>query len=288
LASHGKFLLTIFEKRIIYEQKNSRTPGRTIKIMRKIAIAMAKGGVGKTTTAVNLAHGLSKLGKKVLLVDCDTQGQVSQFLGIKPQHGLYEFVTGYDGTGTRISKKETTFSARKNLWVLAGGIKLVELKNWLGEQPREKRQTILTKALIPREGSLDYLIFDCSPGWDLLSVNILMAADEVLCPVALQYPSLAGLKTFFGYLLSVQKLNTSLQLKYLLPTMFDQRTRQSFDILKQLTKMFRKQICDPIYYNVRLSESAGSGKTIFEYRVKTKGAESYEKLIRRVDGNAKN
>jgi len=256
--------------------------------MRKIAVAMAKGGVGKTTTSVNLAHGLSKLGKRVLLVDCDTQGQVSQFFGIKPQHGLYEFVTGYDETGSRISKKDTTFPARKNLWVLSGGIKLVELKNWLGEQPREKRQTILTKALVPKEGTLDYLIFDCSPGWDLLSVNILMAVDEVLCPVALQYPALAGLKTFFSYLLSTQKLNSSLQLKYLLPTMFDQRTRQSFDIFKQLSKIFRKQICDPIYYNVRLSESAGLGKTIFEYGANTKGAEGYQKLIRRVDNNAKN
>ncbi len=251
--------------------------------MRKLAIAMAKGGVGKTTTAVNLAHGLSMLGHRVLLVDCDTQGQTSKFLGVKPTHGLYEFVTGRDKNGDFISKTEVIFPCRKNLWLLAGGIGLVELKNWLGEQPRDVRQTILGKVLVPKQGTLDYLIFDCAPGWDVLSVNILMAVDEVLCPVALQGPSMEGLKTFFGYLLSAQKLNTELQLKYILPTMFDQRTRQSLEILTQLRRLFKKQICDPIHYNVRLSEAPSLGQTIFEYKEKAVGADGYKKLIRRIN-----
>lgn len=251
--------------------------------MRKLAIAMAKGGVGKTTTAVNLAHGLAERGHRVLLVDCDTQGQTATFLGVKPKFGLYEFVTGRDKNGEFVSKREVIFACRKNLWLLAGGIGLVELKNWLGEQPRDVRQTILGKALIPKQGTLDYLIFDCAPGWDVLSVNILMAVNEVLCPVALQGPSLEGLKTFFGYLVSAQKLNTELQLKYILPTMFDQRTRQSFVILKQLKRMFSKQICDPIHYNVRLSEAPSRGQTIFEYRNTAVGADGYRKLIDRVD-----
>ena len=251
--------------------------------MRKIAIAMAKGGVGKTTTAVNLAYGLSQIGHRVLLVDCDTQGQTSKFLGVSPKYGLYEFITGRDKNGEYVSKGDVIYPSRKNLWLLAGGIGLVELKNWLGEQPGDIRQTVLGNALLPKKGTLDYLIFDCAPGWDVLSVNILMAVDEVLCPVALQGPSLEGLKTFFGYLLSAQKLNSALQLKYILPTMFDQRTRQSFEILKQLTRMFKKQICDPIPYNVRLSEAPSHGKTIFEYEDKAVGAEGYRKLIRRID-----
>ena len=98
--------------------------------MRKIAVAMAKGGVGKTTTAVNLAHGLSMLGHRVLLVDCDTQGQTSKFLGVKPQYGLYEFITGRDKQGEYISKRDAIYASRKNLWLLSGGIELVELKNW--------------------------------------------------------------------------------------------------------------------------------------------------------------
>ena len=236
--------------------------------MRKLAVAMAKGGVGKTTTAVNLAHGLAKLGRRVLLVDCDTQSQAAKFLGVKPVYGLYEFVIGQDETGKHIFKKDTLFSCRDNLWLLAGGIKLVELKHWLGEQPRSERQTALARTLIPKEGNLDYMIFDCAPGWDVLSVNILMAVNEVMCPVALQGPSLEGLKTFFGYLMSAQRLNLELQLKYILPTMFDQRTNHSFEILKQLRRLFRKQICDPIHYNVRLSEAPVRGKTIFEYRTR--------------------
>ncbi len=250
--------------------------------MRRIAVSMAKGGVGKTTTAVNLAHGLSLLGHKVLLVDCDTQNQVAMFLGVKPVHGLYEFITGTDENGRKVSKKEAIAPARQNLWLLSGGLKLVELKNWLGEQPRSQRQTLLGSRFAPREDALDYLIFDCAPGWDILSVNILMAASEVICPVALQSPSMEGLKTFFGYLLSAQKLNNDLELKYILPTMFDRRTRHSLKILKQLLKLFRKQVCDPIPYNVRLSEAPAIGKTIFEFDPRATGANGYKKLIRRI------
>ena len=250
--------------------------------MRKIAVAMAKGGVGKTTTAVNLAYDLASQGQRVLLVDCDTQAQVCRFLGICPPYGLYEFVTGRDQHGQPVSKQQAVFQARENLWILDGGIKLVELKYWLGEQPREKRHACLTKSLVPKGDSLDFLIFDCAPGWDVLSVNILMAAQEVLCPVALQAPSLEGLKTFFGYLVSAQKQNQRLELKYILPTMFDKRTRQSFEIYTKLKRLFTKQICHPIRHNVRLSEAPARGKTIFEYDRRAVGAHDYRKLTRRL------
>jgi chromosome partitioning protein len=250
--------------------------------MRKIAVAMAKGGVGKTTTAVNLAYGLAAMGKRVLLVDCDTQGQVAKFFGEKPLYGLYEFITERLEDGQSIARNDTIHPTRPNLWILDGGIQLVELKNWLGEQSREVRQTVLAKKLVPKEGSLDFLIFDCAPGWDVLSVNILMAATEVLCPVALQGPSLQGLKTFFKYLQSAQKLNLDLRLEYILPTMFDRRTRHSHEIFKQLQKYFSRQLCDPIHYNVRLSEAPAHGQTIFEYDARAQGARDYQNLIRRI------
>ena len=250
--------------------------------MRNIAVAMAKGGVGKTTTAVNLAHGLSLAGQRVLLVDCDTQAQTTAFLGVSPPYGLYEFITGHDGNGRTVLKKEAIYEARKNLWVLAGGIKLVELKNWLGEQPRAGRHRVLRQRLIPKKDGLDYLIFDCAPGWDVLSVNILMAANEVLCPVALQGPAFEGLKTFFGYLISVQQLNKSLRLKYVLPTMFDRRTRQSQTIYSRLQRLFRKQICDPIHHNVRLCEAPMAGQSIFEFANSASGAHDYRKLAERL------
>ena len=250
--------------------------------MRKIAVAMAKGGVGKTTTAVNLAHSLALQGQRVLLVDCDTQDQVAKFLGASPKYGLYEFVSGKDDQGRPLAKMETIHQARENLWILSGGIKLVELKNWLGEQPREQRHALLRKTLVPKGNSLDFLIFDCAPGWDILSVNILMAVNEVLCPVALQGPALEGLKTFFGYLVSAQKLNSDLGLKYILPTLFDRRTRQSYDLYRKLKRFFTRQICHPIRYNVRLSEAPSAGKTIFEFDHRALGAQDYHKLTRRL------
>jgi chromosome partitioning protein len=250
--------------------------------MRTIAIAMAKGGVGKTTTAVNLAHQLALMGKRVLLVDCDTQAQVSKFLGVKPPHGMFEFVTGHDCHGNPVAKRDAVHVARDNLWILDGGIGLVELKSWLGEQPAAQRHTFLKRTLVPKGDNLDYILFDCAPGWDVLSVNVLMAAEEVLCPVALQGPALEGLKTFFSYLISTQKENEALALKYVLPTLLDRRTRQSGNILRKLNRLFTRQICDPIRSNVRLSEAASAGKSIFEFSGSATGAADYEKLARRI------
>jgi len=250
--------------------------------MRKIAVAMAKGGVGKTTTAVNLAFGLSRLGRRVLLVDGDTQDQASRFLGVKTDMGLYEFVTGETDGGRAVDRAAAITRARENLWLLSGGIRLVELKHRLGEQPRDIRHSMLTRSLVPKKNSLDYLIFDCPPGWDVLSVNILMAVEEVLCPVALQAPSLEGLKTFFGYLMSAQRQNTDLQLRYILPTMYDRRVGQSERIHRQLRRLFQKQICVPIPYTVRLPESAERGKSVFEYRTNSTASAGYRKLIERI------
>lgn len=250
--------------------------------MRAIAVAMAKGGVGKTTTAVSLAGGLAARGKRVLLVDCDTQDQVSRFLGVRPAHGLFEFVTQTAADGTAVSRNQAVHPARENLWVLAGGIRLVELKSWLGEQPREHRLSVLKHRLAPRPGTIDYLIFDCAPGWDVLSVNILVAATEVLCPVALQGPAVEGMKVFFRYLQSAQKVNPALRLKYILPTLFDRRTRHSEEMLAQIARYFHRQICAPIHYTVRLSEAPLRGRTIFEHDGASPAARDYDRLVRRI------
>ncbi len=247
--------------------------------MRTIAVAIAKGGVGKTTTSVNLAAALALAGKKVLLVDCDSQDQVSRFLGVRDQvrTGLSHFLVARN----LAERNKAVLEARENLWILAGGVGLTELKRWLGKQSHS--ETVLKERLVPREGSLDYVIYDCAPGWDILSVNILCAVDEVLSPVALQAPALEGLKAFITYIQSAQKLNPDLKLKYLLPTMYDKRLKQSRLYLAQLKKAFAPQLCEPIRANVRLSEAAGLGQTIFEHRPKAPGAVDYIALARRIE-----
>lgn len=246
--------------------------------MRTIAVAIAKGGVGKTTTSVNLGAALAEAGKRVLLVDCDSQDQVSRFLGVRDEvrAGLSHFLVAKSAQ----ERNRAVLQARENLWLLAGGVGLTELKRWLGRQP--KSETVLAERLVPREGALDYVIYDCAPGWDILSVNILCAVDEVLSPVALQAPALEGLKAFITYVQSARKLNAELALRYLLPTMFDRRLSQSRSFLAKLRAAFPGQVLEPIRTNVRLSEAAGAGKTIFEYRPDAPGAQDYRALARRI------
>lgn len=246
--------------------------------MRTIAVAIAKGGVGKTTTSVNLAAALAAQGRRVLLVDCDSQDQVSRFLGVRDQvrSGLSHFLVARSSE----ERNGAVLQARENLWMLAGGVGLTELKRWLGKQPQS--ETVLRERLVPREGALDYVIYDCAPGWDILSVNILCAVDEVLSPVALQAPALEGLKAFMTYVQSAQKLNPALRMRYLLPTMYDKRLAQSRKFLASLRKAFAEIICEPVRTNVRLSEAAGLGKTIFEYRPDAPGAEDYTALAGRI------
>jgi chromosome partitioning protein len=249
--------------------------------MQKLAIGMAKGGVGKTTTAVNLAHGLALKGKTVLLIDCDTQGHSAKFLGVESRKGLYEFVTGKDRQGNSVSKMECLSSARHNVFLLSGGMSLIELKNWLHSHENGKEK-VLSKKLNPKEGMVDYVIFDCSPGWDILSLNILSVVDNVLCPVKLSAADIEGVKEYMKYISSAKSINPNLEIKYILPTMFDTRTRQCHEILDQLKKHFGDMVLDPINSNVKVSEAVGHKKTVFEYSEKSRGAQDYQKLVRRI------
>lgn len=246
--------------------------------MHKIAIALSKGGVGKTTTAVNLAAGLARQGQKVLLMDVDTQGQAARALGANPALGLAEVVSGEAGFDT------ACHAARENLWIMAGGRSMAGLKRVITRKDFGGEQT-LVEALEPIEGRFDYVIIDTSPGWDALTINVLFYTDSVLAPVSLEVMTLQGLMEFARSMAAIQKYRSGLELKYILPTFFDRRVKKSAEILTQLQAHFNERVCEPVRYNVRLSEAPGYGQSIFEYAPASSGAQDYQTLVERILAN---
>jgi chromosome partitioning protein len=243
--------------------------------MRKIAVALSKGGVGKTTTAVNLAAGLARAGRRVLLIDVDTQGQAAKLLGCAPSAGLAEVAGG------EIPPEQAIFAARENLDLLAGGRGLATLKRVITRKDFGGEQTV-AEALAPLDGAYDYAILDTAPGWDALSVNALFYAGEVLAPVSLEIMTLQSLLDFNQSLAAIQRYHGALTLRYVVPTFLDRRVRKSDEIRAQLARHFGSQLCEPVRYNVRLSEAPGYGQTIFEYAPHSPGADDYRALAGRV------
>ncbi|MGE4442023.1 MAG: AAA family ATPase [Desulfomicrobium sp.] len=244
---------------------------------RRIGVTLSKGGVGKTTTSVNLAAGLALAGYKVLLVDTDTQGQAAYLLGQKPKVGLTELVTG------ELPPAETIVQARENLWLLAGGRSLAGVKRIIDRKDFGGELT-LVEALEPIEKDYDFVIVDTSPGWDPLTVNVLFYVYELITPVSLEVMTLQGLVEFLKSLSSIQKYRSDVALNYILPTFLDKRIKNPDAILDKLKDLYGEYVCTPIRYNVRLSESPAYGKTIFEYAPGSHGSQDYRDLVRKITG----
>lgn len=248
--------------------------------MRKICVALSKGGVAKSSTAVFIAHGLAMQGKKVLLVDTDDQGQDAFLLGVKPEYDLANVLNG------KIKACDAVHEARKNLWILAGGTALSGVKREIGLKPIAPEQT-LSNALKELEGTFDFVIVDTSPSWDTLTINALFYCEEVLTPVSLEALTLNSLVEFSERLKGVQAYNNKLKHSYLVPTFFDRRVKKSEEILKQLKKYYSEQLCSPIKYCVRISEAAGFGKTIYEFAPSSTGAKDYQNTVKRILNHGK-
>lgn len=243
--------------------------------MRKIAVSLSKGGTGKTTTAVSLAHGLALAGRKVLLIDLDTQGQCSKALGLAPMPGIAELVA------KEVAPAEALMEARPGLWLLSGGRSLAGIKKQIARRDYAPEK-VLVEALEPVAVGYSYIILDTAPSWDVLNINSLFFVDEVLSPVSIEPLTIGGLIEFAKALEDIQRYRPELCLRYILPTFYNKRYRQTEEILEQLRAYFQEKILEPVRANVRLSEAPGHGQTIFEYDPSSYGAQDYKRLVRRI------
>lgn len=245
--------------------------------MRKIAIVGFKGGIGKTTTCVSLGAGLALKGRRVLLVDTDTQSNVSLSLGID---GYTRSLA--DVLMRRANARQCVLPARENLDLLPGSMGLFKAQQRLVLEVA--REELFGELLGDLQG-YDYQLFDCAPSLSLLTVNAVAYVDEVFVPVSMEILALAGMRQFMAYLREITRvLGRGAVVRLIVPTFYDPRRRMSDHVLQTLRDEFPDRVARPIRTDTRLSEAPGSGQTIFEYAHLSRGAQDYARLVERVDG----
>jgi len=245
-----------------------------------IAITNQKGGVGKTTTAVNLAASLALLGKKVLLFDIDPQGNSTSGLGVNKADVVY---CAYDILINDIHPKDTIVQTKiPNLKIIPATIQLAGAEIEL--VPTISREIRLKKSLHLIRHMFDYILLDCPPSLGILTVNSLTASDSVLIPIQCEFYALEGLSQLLNTIRLVQKhLNTSLLIEGVLLTMFDARTNLGNQVVEEVKKYFQDKVYQTIIpRNVRLSEAPSHGQSILTYDPSSKGAEVYKELAKEV------
>lgn len=245
-----------------------------------MAVANQKGGVGKTTTAINLGCCLAMLGKRVLLVDIDPQGNCSSGLGVdrsRLKTCIYDIlIRGVD------PQEAIIHTGIRNLDLIPATIQLAGAEVELATL--EKRETRLKEKIDPLHDNYDYIIIDCPPSLGLATVNALCAADSVLIPIQCEYYALEGLSQLMHTIFLIRRrLNPELKIEGILLTMFDGRTNLSIQVVDEVKRHFKKEMYRTIIpRNVRLSEAPSFGKPIVLYDPKSKGAEVYQELAREV------